>query len=121
MAQTAPAPLQILPKPVARLLAAGVLHFDGGKLRDLLPGVRYDFNDVSSMQGKLESFAALDKPMLLLSGTKSAAYLRQSIRALKEVLPQAQHIEFEGLDHAGSWNTGRPVVVAAALREFFAN
>jgi pimeloyl-ACP methyl ester carboxylesterase len=128
-AETAPAPLQVLPKPIARLVAALVLNFDSrksgpyAKLRDLLPGIRYDFNDVGGMDGKMETFASIQKPMLLLSGTKSPGFLRQSIQKLEGILPQAQHIEFNGLSHSGPWNMsigGHPQVVAAALREFFA-
>ncbi|WP_157441891.1 alpha/beta fold hydrolase [Actinoplanes awajinensis] len=89
------------------------------KLRDLLPGIRYDFNDVGGLDGKMATFASVDKPMLLLSGTKSPGFLKQAIRDLAGVLPRATHIEFDGLDHAGSWNTGRPELVAAALRDFF--
>lgn len=129
VAETAPAPIRVLPRPLARLLARGVLRVDDrkpgpyAKLRDLLPGIRYDFNVVGGMDGKMETFASIEKPMLLVSGTKSPAYLRQSIRKLDGILPQARHIEFDGLDHSGSWNAsrgGRPGVVAAALREFFA-
>ena len=125
----APAPVRVLPKPVTRLLAGGVLRLDDrksgsyAKLRDLLPSTRYDFNVVGGMDGKMETFASIHKPMLLLSGTKSAAYLRQSIRKLAGVLPEARHVEFDGLSHVGSWNVsfgGRPGVVAAALQEFFA-
>ncbi len=128
-AGTAPAPLRALPKSVARLIAGFVLRIDGrksgpyAKVRDLLPGIRYDFNDVGGMDGKMETFASIDKPMLLLSGTKSPSYLRQSIKKLEGILPQAQHIEFEGLSHSGPWNRSRggcPEVVAAVLREFFA-
>ncbi|MBL7261567.1 alpha/beta fold hydrolase [Paractinoplanes lichenicola] len=117
-AGTAPAPLRMLPGPVARLLAAAVLKADPG-MRDLLPGIRYDFNVVGGMDGKMTDFAHLDKPMLLLSGTKSPAFLRTAIRELAGVLPRATHVEFDGLDHAGPWNSGRPDLVAAALREFF--
>ncbi|MCY1140950.1 alpha/beta hydrolase [Actinoplanes sp. Pm04-4] len=122
---TAPALLQGLPKFAARLLAGAVLAIDGRKpgpapkLRDMLPGIRYDFNVVGGMDGKMATFRSVDKPMLLLSGTRSPAFLRQSIRELAGVLPQATHIEFDGLDHGGSWNNGRPEVVAAALRKFF--
>ncbi|TQS45094.1 alpha/beta fold hydrolase [Cryptosporangium phraense] len=125
-AGTAPAALRMLPGPAARLLAAAVLSVDARKrgpapkLRDLLPGIRYDFNVVGGMDGKMASFGSVDKPMLLLSGTKSPEFLQQAIRDLAGVLPRATHIEFDGLDHAGSWNTGRPDLVAAALRDFFA-
>ena len=129
VAETAPPLLRALPKPVARLLASAVLHLDdwrGGpypKLRGLLPGIRYDFNVVGGMDGKMDFLASIDTPMLLVSGTKSPTYLRQSIRKLAGILPQAQHTELDGLDHSGSWNGsrgGNPMVVAAALQEFFA-
>jgi pimeloyl-ACP methyl ester carboxylesterase len=75
------------------------------------------------MEGKMESLKSIEKPMLLLSGTKSQTFLLQSIRDVKGVLPQAKHVEFTGLDHSGAWNASRggsPAVVAEALREFFA-
>ncbi len=127
-ARTAPAPLRMLRRPAARLLAAAVLSADtrktgpAPKLRDMLPGIRYDFNVVGSMDAKMATFGSIDRPMLLLSGTKSPNFLQQAIRDLAGVLPRAAHIEFKGLDHAGSWNTGRysrPELVAAALRDFF--
>ena len=129
VARTAPAPLRVLPRSVSRLLARGVISVDdrrsspGAKLRDLLPGIRYDFDVVSGMDGKMDTFATTNKPILLLSGSKSPAFLRQSIRKLEDVLPRTQHIEFAGLSHSGSWNKrrgGRPELVAGALRGFFA-
>ena len=126
VAKTAPKLIQILPNPVARLLARFVLYIDDRishrkttKLCDLLPGIRYDFNVVGGMDGKMETMASITKPMLLLSGTKSPAFLQQSIWSLKGILPQAQHIELDGLGHSGSWNGGRPSVVAKVLLEFF--
>ena len=128
MAETAPAAIRVLPFAVARLLARAVLAVDsrrpgpGARLADLLPGIRYDFNAVGGMDGKMGTFASLDKPMLLLSGTNSPAFLRRSIRSLGGVLPRSRHVELEGLSHSGPWNRsrgGRPEAVAAALRDFF--
>ncbi|GAA2698157.1 alpha/beta fold hydrolase [Actinoplanes palleronii] len=124
-ARTAPAPLRMLPRPVARLLAAAVLSADSRrtgpapKLRDLLPGIRYDFTVVGGLDAEMASFGSIDKPVLLLSGTKSPRFLRQAIGDLAGVLPQATPVEFAGLGHAGAWNTGRPELVAGALRDFF--
>jgi len=124
----APAPVKILPKSIARQLTGAVIRSNDkdssphAKLRDLIPTMPYDFNDVSSMQGKIERMASIDKPVLLLSGTKSPAYLRQSVRSLARIIPGSKHIEFSGLDHSGAWNVsrgGHPETVAAALRDFF--
>lgn len=129
VSETAPRALGLLPRPVARVLASIVLSVDArkpgknAKLRDLLPGIRYDFNVVGGRDGEMATFVSIQQPMLLLSGTKSPAFLRQSIRKLQGVLPLARHVESDGLDHSSSWNASRggsPDVVAAALREYFA-
>ena len=129
VAETAPAPIRVLPQPVARLLARFVIGVDarradsGAKLRDLLPGIRYDFNVVGGMDGKMGALAAVEAPILLLSGTKSPAFLRESIHRLEGVLPRTERLEFDGLSHSGPWNKdrgGRPDLIAGALRKFFA-
>ena len=129
VAETAPAPIRVLPRPLARLLARGVIAVDDRRpgpeatFRDLLPGVRYDFDVVGGVDGKMGSFAAVGTPVLLLSGTGSPAFLRRGVRDLQGVLPTSQHVELDGLGHSGPWNRrrgGRPELVAGALREFFA-
>lgn len=127
-AETAPAPLRMLPRLVATLLLRLVLWVDGliespyAKLMDLLPGIRFDFNVVEGMDGRIGSFQSVEKPVLLLSGTKSPAFLRWSVRELAGVLHHVRHVELEGLGHDGPWNSGRggrPDVVVEELREFF--
>jgi pimeloyl-ACP methyl ester carboxylesterase len=127
-AQTAPAPLRVLPRPVSRFAASIVLRVDerrprpGATLRQMVPGNRYDFHDVAGVDGKMAMYAGVDKPVLLVSGTKSQAFLRESVRDLMTVLPQARLVELPGLDHGSPWNAaqgGRPVEVAAPLVEFF--
>ncbi len=89
--------------------------------QQLVPTMRYDLKIVSSMQDKIDTFRSLTCDVLLLSGSKSPAYLRQSGIALQKILPQAQRIELEGLDHSGPWNadlSGKPEIVASAMRGF---
>jgi len=125
VAGTAPAVVARAPRPVARALARIVLAVQArqpgvaSSLRELLPGVRYDFRDVAERDGRIREYASIDCPVLLLSGTASPAFLRGAIRTLNEILPDARHIEFDGLGHDGPWNSGRPAVVGAALRAFF--
>jgi len=122
-AGTAPALFRLLPRRLARTLTSAALAVDerrsagGASLRQLLPGVRYDFHDVAQVDGRIEMYAALDKPVLLLSGTKSPAFLRQAIRVLHETVPGSTHVELDGLGHDGPWNNGSPAAVAAALRQ----
>jgi len=46
----------------------------GGGIGDLLPGVRYDFHDVATVDGGMSAFATVTVPVLLLSGTTSPAF-----------------------------------------------
>ena len=123
-ARTAPTFLQRAPRGLARALARIVLTVDATRpgpataLRDLLPGVRYDFHDVASVDGRIDTFASITQPVLLLSGTKSPAFLRSAVRTLHELLPQARHHEFVGLGHDGPQNDGDPVAVARIVHDF---
>ena len=92
-------------------------------MRMLAPTLHYDFRLVVEMSGALQSFEATPAEVLLLGGSKSPAYLKDSLDALEEVLPHVKRIEFPGLNHAASWNTdrgGQPEPVAQELRRFFA-
>lgn len=92
-------------------------------MRMLAPTLHYDFQLVIEMSDAQERFRAMRAETLLLSGSKSPAYLRGAVDALEQVLPHATRIEFPGLDHGASGPTdrgGQPVRVAQELRRFFA-
>lgn len=126
-AGTAPALLSRMPRPLARALGWVVLSVQGrsrssvSTLRDLLPGVRYDFHDVAEVDGRMSMAANITVPTLLLSGTKSPQFLRDAVHALFETMPNARRVEYAGLGHDGPWNHGAPVTVAKTLQAFFAN
>ncbi|MFD9735200.1 alpha/beta fold hydrolase [Umezawaea sp. NPDC059074] len=126
VAETAPAPIRLLPRSLARLLASAVIALDqrrsrpGSTFRDLLPGVRYDFHDVATVDGAMSTFAAVTMPVLLLSGTASPAFLLDATRKLRALLPDTRHVVIDGAGHDGPWNTGNPHAVATALKTFFA-
>ena len=121
---TAPALLGRVPRSVVRALARVALAVDdrrrgpGVTLRSLLPGARYDFHDVATVDGRIDTFASITKPVLLLSGTRSPAFLRRAVSDLEALLVGSQRRELEGLGHDGPWNGGRPLVVAQAVRDF---
>ncbi|MEV1048709.1 alpha/beta hydrolase [Streptomyces sp. NPDC049916] len=125
VAQTAPTPLRILPRPLARALARIVLAVDDRRtpprstLRDLLPAVRYDFHDVQTADGTITRYRSLTKPVLLLSGTRSPAFLQEAARTLHTVIPEARHTVINRAGHDAPWNSGRPHAVATALTDFF--
>lgn len=92
-------------------------------MRMLAPTLHYDFELVVEMRDTQERYRAMRAETLLLSGSKSPAYLRGAVATLAQVLPHAQRVEFPGMDHGASGNTdrgGQPERVAQALREFFA-
>jgi alpha-beta hydrolase superfamily lysophospholipase len=121
-AGTAPALLRLLPRPLGTALTRTALALDdrrpteGTSLRQLLPRLRYDFHDVAQVDGRIEMYGAIDKLVLLISGTKSPTFLRQAIRVLHDAIPGSTHVELAGLGHDGPWNTGSPSAVAEAIR-----
>jgi len=97
-------------------------------MRMLAPTLHYDFQLVLESQGMLERLAGIPAEVLLLRGSKSPAFLRDSVEALARAIPGAERVELEGLDHAASGNTTDPMTgkgadperVARELRRFFA-
>jgi len=92
-------------------------------MKALAPTLRYDFQLVVEMRGKLETVPSIANEVLLLGGSKSPAYLKRGLDALEKALSRAQRVQLPGLDHAASWNRdrgGKPNPVAFELRRFFA-
>jgi hypothetical protein len=94
-------------------------------MRKLAPTIGYEGRLIRQMAGTLSAFQDLKTPVLLLGGGKGLAFLKPSLDALEQTLPNATRIEFAGLDHAGSSDVtkanagGKPEVVAPELRRFF--
>jgi pimeloyl-ACP methyl ester carboxylesterase len=89
-------------------------------LKDLVPTMHYDVYLVTATEGALESFRGLQSDVLLLGGSKSAGYLHTALDRLSAMLPHAQRVELPGVGHLAADNDGRPELVAAELRRFFA-
>jgi pimeloyl-ACP methyl ester carboxylesterase len=95
-------------------------------MRDLAPTLHYDFQLVAEMAESLESFETIQSEVLLLGGSKSPNWLKVVLDNLERTVPYVKRIELAGLDHGGSSDIsstnrfGKPEIVAAALRRFFA-
>ena len=63
----------------------------------------------------MKRWASVTVPTLAMDGGASPEWARNSVRALVEILPDAQHLTLEGQTHAAD-----PEVVAPALEKFFA-
>jgi pimeloyl-ACP methyl ester carboxylesterase len=98
---------------------------DDVTMRKLAPTIGYEGRLIRQMAGTLSAFQDLKTPVLLLGGGKGLAFLKPSLDALEQTLPNATRIEFAGLDHGGSSDVtkanagGKPEVVAPELRRFF--
>ena len=93
-------------------------------MRQLASTLHNDFQLVSEMSNKLQSFEAVQTEVLLLGGSKSPSYLKVALDHVEKVLPNVKRIEFSGLGHAAAWNVdrgGQPDVVAGELKRFFAS
>ncbi len=95
-------------------------------MRDLAPTLHYDFHLVAEMADSVKKFKSVPSRVLLLGGDKSPAWLKTALDELEKAIPHANRVEFPGLDHGGSSDlsstnrSGRPEIVAAELRRFFA-
>jgi pimeloyl-ACP methyl ester carboxylesterase len=90
-------------------------------LRELVPTMRYDAQLVMESEGTWESFSEVPADVLLLGGSKSAAYLKKTLDTLGRTLPTVSRVELPGVGHIAADNTGQPELVARELRRFFAS
>ena len=129
-AEMGPVWFRAMPKTLtARLVAMGMKQEakrPAGQypmMRELAPTLHADFAIVAESSGRLNEYRSIRAEVLLMGGGKSPAFLKRALADLARVLPDAKRIEFEGLDHAASWNSdvrGHPEPVARELRRFFA-
>jgi pimeloyl-ACP methyl ester carboxylesterase len=92
-------------------------------MRVLASALHADFAVVAESSGRLDDYRSIRAQVLLMGGSQSPAYLKRALDDLAGVLPGANRVELEGLDHAASWNSdvrGHPGPVAAELRRFLA-
>jgi pimeloyl-ACP methyl ester carboxylesterase len=90
-------------RPVARLL------------RRRAEGMLADLECITGIDPDLGGWSAIDTPTLLLTGTESDQYGRQSTDLLQELLPQARTMLLPGQAH----HPGDATLVADTLRDFF--
>lgn len=119
--------VKYMPNIILRLIFKIILEIDARtvkgddiKLKDLLPTFHNDVVLVNETKGTIENFKNVSTEILLLSGSKTFLFLKHSIDALNEVLPNVERVEIQGIDHAASEDkTGKPEIVAKELKRFF--
>ncbi len=109
-------------KPIFRLILEvdeRNVKGDDVTLKDLMPTLKFDVQLVNETEGKIENFKEVKAEILLLNGGKSPIFLKNSIEALKKVLPKVKHIELQGLDHDSAQNYGKPEIIAQEIKSFY--
>lgn len=119
--------MDILPRYVLELLLRLALLADARNVKDgdvpleaLIPTMHFDAQLVTETESAWKRFEPIRAKVLLLGGSKSQNFLHSALDALSSILPHAGRVEFKGLDHMACDNRGKPQVVAAELRRFFA-
>ena len=131
-AQMGPSFLRYFPRRMLRSMTAKMLAKDaveplpeaGAHLRDLAASLPYDFAIIRDHVDRIDDFAGMPGELLLISGTGSPRYLRQSVDELGRRNPTAVVRIIDGADHSGTQNSaerGKPEQAAAVLRPFFAS
>ncbi len=124
-----PSVFNYIPLPILKQLTRAFIKSEdkkkGGqyaKVSALIPAMRFDFTAVLQRGGKVQTYSAIDKPVLLLGGSKSPKYLKDALDTLEKILPEENRIKFKNLDHSAPWNTdrgGSPEIIAKALINYF--
>lgn len=118
--------VKYMPNIILRLIFKTILEIDARtikgddiKLKDLLPTFHNDVVLVNETKGTIENFKDVSAEVLLLSGSKTFLFLKNSLDALNEILPHVERVEIQGIDHAASEDkTGKPEIVAQEIKRF---
>jgi pimeloyl-ACP methyl ester carboxylesterase len=87
------------------------------KYRALAPRQIFDMKAIHDLGIRLDAYAAIDAPTLLLSGERSPKHLGERIDALAEVMPHAEKVMFAGQGHTG--NKKAPKGLADLIAGFY--
>jgi len=81
------------------------------KLKAVAPTLSYDAAAMTGFRVPRERFVAVDRPVLVLNGTKTDPRLKTASRALAAAVPGARHAELAAQTH----NVNSGVLVAGSL------
>jgi pimeloyl-ACP methyl ester carboxylesterase len=127
-ARMGPGFLNAMPHALATRLTALMIRATSRKpspylsFAELAPTLPVEGLVIAAASDDIDRYGAIRIPVLLLSGSRSSAFLRGGVARLSRVLPSSRSVELRGGDHSSSWNAdlrGKPELVAAELRSFF--
>lgn len=102
-----------IPHWLARLSAIVTLH---PRWRLLVCRQINDLAAIDDLGVRLDSYAHLERPVVLLTGDRSPAHLGRRVDALAQVLPQANVVTLRGQGHDA--NLRAPAEVARVIADF---
>lgn len=103
-----------LPAWVAFL--SGVFVALSSRLRPLVSHQIDDNEALDQLGVRLDAYAGIDVPVLLLGGDRSPAHLSERLDALARALPHAERVVLHGQGHGA--HAAAPAKVAAAIESF---
>jgi pimeloyl-ACP methyl ester carboxylesterase len=131
--ELAPPAMKLMPRRLLEALTTMMMRGEDkkaeggvGAMRGLAPTLHYEGVLLAEMAGALDTFAGVEAEVLLLGGSKGLAFLKPALDDLERTLPHCRRVELAGLDHGASADVssanraGKPDIVAAELRAFFA-
>jgi pimeloyl-ACP methyl ester carboxylesterase len=115
--------IQIFTRDIVRIPASqawlirGFLLF-ARTLRRRMPRQVDDTLAIRDLGDRLEQYAAIEMPVLLLGGEKSPAHLGARLDSLEDTLPTSERVTMKGQGHSA--NVAAPAEVASTIAEFVA-
>ncbi|EHB47822.1 putative esterase/hydrolase [Mycolicibacterium rhodesiae JS60] len=89
-------------------------------LRDLVPALIPELQQVKATEGTIEFYRGVTAECLLMCGSNAPTLFTETLDALQDVLPHSRRVELAGLSHGAAQDQGgKPLVIAGQLRQFF--
>jgi pimeloyl-ACP methyl ester carboxylesterase len=92
---------------------------DDVSYQELIPPLADELHLVEKTEGTIEDYKNVTARVLVLEGSKTEPLLKDSVNALKEILPNSNFIELRGLNHDSAQDYGKPEPIARELKSFF--
>jgi len=108
--------------PIVKLILwrnARNIKEDDVKYQDILPTMHNELQLVKNTEGTLPDYEKVSAEVLLLGGSKTPQFLKDSLNALNETIPYSNLVELKGLNHDSAQDYGKPKPISQELKRFF--
>jgi len=87
--------------------------------KDLIPTMQFELQLVQETEGTIDNYKNVSSEVLLLGGSKTTPLLKDSLKALNNILPYSNLVELKGLNHDSAQDYGKPKLIVQEIRKFF--